>query len=227
MTTVDQNISLKSKNFCASKGSIKNDSISFLIARILQIILPKTWFCWISRGTIQLQAFLRPHKWPYWTKISDKIYLGAMPLKNKNHIDKIINLGMKAILSINEDYELQDQLCAKPVKPKDWQERNVRVLNISSPDLKPIEISKLAQAINYVVQEVNLGNSVYVHCTSGRGRSASVVVGSLIQTTNCSLEEAIRHVQKCRPQVMLSEKQKEAIGICCHNLSTRISYSYA
>lgn len=116
-------------------------------------------------------------------------------------------------MSINEDYELEDQLCARPAKPKDWQKRKVKVLKISSPDLKPIEISKLAQAINYVMQEVNLGNSVYVHCTGGRGRSASVVVGSLMQTTNCSLEEAIRHVQKCRSQVMLSQKQKEAISI--------------
>lgn len=193
---------------------IVNESFSFLIGRILQAILPKTWFCWISRGTIQIQSFLRPHKWSYWSKISDNLYLGAMPLKNKNHINKIAQIGVKAILSINEDYEFGDQLFAKPVREMDWQKRNIKVLRISSPDLEPIQIAKLAQAIDYVVQQIKLGNSIYVHCSGGRGRSASVVVGSLIRIDNRSLEDAIRHVEKCRPQVRLSQKQIEAVRTC-------------
>lgn len=190
---------------------LEDDSISFRIARILQAILPKTWFCWISRGTIQCQSLLKPNKWSYWTKVADKIYLGAMPLKNKDHVDKIIKLGVTTILSINEEYEFNDQLFAKPVKAIDWQEKKINILKIESPDLEPIELLKLAKAINYVVQEVNLGKTVYVHCTGGRGRSASVVVGSLIRMQNYSIEAAINHVQKCRPQVIISQKQKESI----------------
>ncbi len=135
------------------------------------------------------------------------------------HIDQIAKLGIKAILSINEEYEFEDQLFAETVKQADWKIRNIHDLYIASPDLEPIEISELAKAIDFVVQQVNLGNSVYVHCMAGRGRSASVVVGSLIRLQNCSLEGAIRHVQQCRPQVIISQKQKESIFSCCHILA--------
>lgn len=186
-------------------------SIGHLMGQTLRAIVPRAWFCWISRGIIQLQSVLRPYKWSYWTKISDEMYLGAMPLKNWDHVNKINELGIKAILSINEDYEFQDQLFANPVKANDWKERDIKWLKISSPDLEPIKVSKLSKAVNYVVQQTNLGNPVYIHCTAGRGRSASVAICSLMQIKGYSLEKSIKRIQQCRPQVILSQKQMKAI----------------
>lgn len=188
-----------------------NKCISYLIAKILQAILPKTWFCWISRGTVQLQSILRPIKWSYWTKLSDNVYLGAMPLKNWNHIDKITKCGIKAILSINEDHEFQTQLFADPVKPVDWKGKNINFLNITSPDLEPIKVSKLAKAVDYVTNQVNLGNPIYIHCTGGRGRSVSVAICSLTRIKACTLEESIKYVKQHRPQFMLNQKQINSI----------------
>lgn len=185
--------------------------LSQIIARILKAILPKAWFCWVSRATIQIQCKLDPKKWAYWNKLSDQIYLGAMPLKNWDHINKITALGVKAVLSINEDYEFQTQLFADPVKEIDWKNRNIAFLRISSPDLEPIELSKLAVAVHYVAKHVNLGNSVYIHCTGGRARSVSVAICALIKTKAWTLEVAFKHVKQCRPQLMLNQKQIENI----------------
>lgn len=184
--------------------------LGYYIGRVLQTILPKTWFCWISRGTIQLQSYLRPVKWSYWTKISEDIYLGAMPLKNRNHIETITRLGVKAILSVNEDYEFNNQLFAEPVKSTDWEAKGVTFNRISSPDLEPVQVDLLNQAVQYAHEQKEKG-PVYFHCTGGRGRSASVVIATLMVFENITLQESIKRVQALRPQVMLSAAQVNSL----------------
>ncbi|MBA3722490.1 MAG: dual specificity protein phosphatase family protein [Parachlamydiaceae bacterium] len=208
----------------SKKVTENNRSIGHLIGRVLHTLLPRGWFCWISRGIIQIQAIIKPHKWSYWTKLSDEIYLGAMPLKNWKHIEKITNLGIKAILSINEDYEFKKQLFADPVKPEDWKKRNINFLTIASPDLEPIELSKIAIAVNYVVEQVKLGNKIYVHCTGGRARSVSIAICSLVMLKRYTLEESINFVKQCRPQVMLSQNQLESM-LSWYNKNQSISNS--
>ncbi len=182
-----------------------------MIARILKAVLSKESFCWVSRGTIQLQSMLQPIKWSYWSKLDEKLYLGAMPLKNWGHLDEITQLGVKAILSINCEYEFQPQLGADPVRGDDWMGRNINFMNISSPDLEPIEVLEIARAVDFVAQQIRSGNPVYVHCTGGRGRSVSVAICSLAKVKNCTLSAAIQHVKSCRPQAMLNQSQMDNI----------------
>lgn len=184
------------------------------IAAFLRIVLPKSLFCWVSRASIQCQAVLRPRKWAYWTKLSDQIYLGAIPLKNWNHVEKISALGVNAILSIIEEHELKNQPFAKPVKTDDWEKRKMQVLKISSPDLEPVELKKMAQAVQFVLEQVQSGNQVYIHCTAGRGRSASVAVCTLAKLLGISPEQSIQLIKSKRPQLSLNKKQVEAIHQC-------------
>lgn len=196
----------------SSDTSLTSDgSLGYLIAKVLHAVLPKTWFCWVSRGTIQLQSILRPEKWSYWSNLSNDIFLGGQPLKNWNHIDEISNLGIKAVLSINKSYELQAQIFADPVQPEDWEENEINFLRISSPDLKSVKVLKLDMAVNFVENQVKLGNPVLIHCTGGRGRSVSVAVCSLSRIRGFTLEESIKYVKQCRPQAMINQKQMRSI----------------
>lgn len=185
----------------------------YIIVRILQIILPRTWFCWLTRSVSQVQSILRPRKWAYWSKLTDNIYLGAMPLKNRKHIDKIVKLDVKAILSINEDYEFKKQLFANPVKPIDWKKRHISFLRIPSPDLKPVKVAHLAQAVDYVEKKVRSGKKVFIHCTAGRGRSVSAAICALVRTEGFTLKRSIQHVTQCRRQCFLTPKQMESVKI--------------
>lgn len=193
----------------ASFTSIASDrSISYLIARVLRVILPRTWFCWVSRATVLLQSILRPKAWSYWTKLSDHIYLGAMPLKNWRHIKALTGLKIKAVLSINEAYELRPQLFAHPVTSADWEERKITFLNIPSPDLEPIEVSKLAAAVQFVADQVRLGHTpVYIHCTAGRARSVAAAICSVIQIYSLTLEESVKYIKQLRSHCMLNQRQ--------------------
>lgn len=194
--------------------SASDRKIGRRIALFLRSVLPRALFCWVSRSIMQCQSILNPRKWAYWTQISDQLYLGAIPLRNWNHIEKISALGVTAILSINEEHEFNDQLFAKPVKSEDWKKRHMQVLKISSPDLEPMPAEKMATAVHYVMQQVKLGNQVYMHCTAGRGRSASVAICTVAKMQGISLEQSMQQIKAKRPQLSLSQKQLEAVQQC-------------
>ena len=203
-----------------------NDSLIYRITKLLHTLLPKSFFCWISRCSIQIPSIFLPLSRPYWTKISDEIYLGAIPLKNWDQHQKIYELGVKSVLSINEDYEFQPLPFSSPVQTSDWQEKNICHLKISSPDLKPISLHLLAKAVDFVAEQSLLG-PVYIHCTGGRGRSVSVAIAAFSKLKNLSIEKSTEHVKQCRPQTIISQLQLQAITSWHHKSISNKTFKYA
>lgn len=85
------------------------------------------------------------------------------------------------------------------------QERNaafgfgMSFLNLPVIDFDRIELlSKLPVCVAAVEQSVAAGNILYVHCTAGVNRSATVVVAYLHQCLKWPLERALGHVLSCR-----------------------------
>lgn len=181
------------------------------ISRLLQAALPRKVFCWISRLSIQIQCVLWPQKWSYWTPLSDKIIVGAIPLKNWNHHEALLKLGVGAVLSINKKYEFSNLPFSEPVTSKEWKDRKITFLRISNEDLSPVNPQKIAKAVDFIVNQLITGKKVYVHCTGGRGRSISAVIAALIKTQSISLDEAYDQVTQLRPQVILSTEQLKTI----------------
>ncbi|MFT5318441.1 MAG: hypothetical protein ACI8RA_001705, partial [Chlamydiales bacterium] len=77
--------------------------------------------------------------WPWWNQIDDNIILGGIPLKNKGHVSTMISeLGVQAVLSLNESFELRTNgLFSEPVSPEDWIGEGVEHLHIETPDFCP------------------------------------------------------------------------------------------
>lgn len=185
--------------------------LGYRIARILQAVIPKELFCWISRGTVMLQSLISPYRWPYWTRLTEYLYVGGMPLKNWNHLNTINQLGITAILAINEDFEFNKQLGADPILPHEWADRGISFLNLSSPDLERVPTAILAQAADFVFRQHLEGKRILIHCTGGRGRSVSAAIASLVRINGISLEEAYRNVTQARSQAMLSPQQIQSL----------------
>jgi protein-tyrosine phosphatase len=185
--------------------------LGYRIARVLQSVIPKELFCWISRGTVMLQAIISPLRWPYWTRLTEGLYVGGMPLKNWDHLHTINQLGITAILSINEDFEFNTQLGAEPYLPHEWEGHNISFLKLSSPDLEPVPTALLAQAVDFVFRQHSEGKKVLIHCTGGRGRSVSAAIASLVRINGFSLEESYRNVTHARFQAMLSQQQIQSL----------------
>ncbi|MBA3957426.1 MAG: dual specificity protein phosphatase family protein [Parachlamydiaceae bacterium] len=191
---------------------IQYNRLGLLVARILRAIMSKGCFCWLSRFIIQVQSIIRPKHWVYWHVVTPQVFLGAIPLHNWNHSSLITGEGASAILSINEPHEFESQCCARPMVEEDWKLRSVHFLNISSPDLEPVPVAKLAEAVNYVAIQIEKEfRNVYIHCTGGRGRSVSVAACVLMKQEKMSCEQAVSCIQKLRPQAMISPQQVATI----------------
>ena len=58
------------------------------------------------------------------------------------------------------------------------------------------------QAVHFISDSIERGETVYVHCKAGRGRSATVVLCWLMQAKGLTPDEAQAYVQAKRPQVV-------------------------
>ena len=61
-------------------------------------------------------------------------------------------------------------------------------------------------------QMIDLGNTIYVHCKNGHGRSPTLVAAYLIRFEGKTVDEAIRFIKEKRPEVHLEEVQIEALN---------------
>lgn len=148
----------------------------------------------------------------WWNKIAPfNIYLGALPLENKGHLKSILDLGVTHVLSMVEDFEVEDGWFNTPVTQQTWKEHGIDVKHIQAVDFLPLNADQLEEGIEYLANALEQGKTVYVHCKAGRGRSASVVIGFLMQYQNLSFTEAFALVKEQRPQIHLNNQQRQAI----------------
>jgi len=70
---------------------------------------------------------------------------------------------------------------------------------------------KLKRGVDFILNEMPSTSSVYVHCKAGRTRSATLVGCYLMASTGMTPEEAVQHMKKRRPHVLLHNKQWEAL----------------
>ncbi|KAF7265546.1 protein tyrosine phosphatase, mitochondrial 1 [Rhynchophorus ferrugineus] len=157
---------------------------------------------------------LTPRQW--YNRIDDTVILGALPFP---HIAKelIEKENVKAVVSMNEDYEL---FFAN--NSKSWKELGVSFLQLATTDIfaTPCQ-SKLVEGVQFINQFVDKSNivdglsqsSVYIHCKAGRTRSATLVGCYLINRYKWTAEQAVAHMKEKRPHILMHKKQWEALRI--------------
>ena len=148
----------------------------------------------------------------WWDKIEPyNIYLGSLPLKNKGHLEKIIDLGVTQIFSLIEDFELKDGWFNVPVKAEDWEKNGIGVERVSATDFDPLTKTQIERSIDHLQKMLEEGHIVYVHCKAGRGRSATALIAYLMAKEGFSFDDALALVKKQRPQINLNAGQRQAI----------------
>jgi hypothetical protein len=100
----------------------------------------------------------------------NKLYLGVMPRQSFGEQFSRLssNEGQFTVVSLLEDFE---HAITMPFG---------EVIRVPSPDFEPVEIKNIQQAVEAISQSLDKEN-VYVHCKSGKGRSAVAVLGYVMK----------------------------------------------
>lgn len=157
---------------------------------------------------------LRYHLYKYrkdnwWHAMDDHVLLGGLPLHEYND-QKILmeNYQVKAVLSFNEDFELEPSLAGTPVTPNEWKENQVVFFQIPTRDGCTPSLKELETASHFIQ---SAHGRVYVHCKAGVGRSAMAVMAYCIDQKGFTARQCKQWIQSQRPQLNLSPMQWETI----------------
>ncbi|MBS0648886.1 MAG: dual specificity protein phosphatase family protein [Verrucomicrobia bacterium] len=149
----------------------------------------------------------------WWTRITDKVILGALPLKSQK--DKIKALGVTHVITTLEEFEGKKGL-VHPLTSQEWKGASITHKHIVAEDFVGMPAKKIHEAVEYIHGEIQShpNTQFYVHCKAGRGRSATVVVAYLWKygSQNFTTKEAAYNfVKNLRPQINLNENQMAAL----------------
>lgn len=138
----------------------------------------------------------------WWNRIEPyAFYLGALPLKNKGHLERLISLNITGVVSITKKFELEEGWTHTPVSPQDWSDHRIVTDRIDAEDGVPLSVSQLAKAVSAFTKMMSLlrnNERVYLHCKSGVGRSATVAVAYIMQKDRLPFDRAYAIVSRQR-----------------------------
>lgn len=136
------------------------------------------------------------------------------------------NENVKAVVSMNEDYEI-NYLSNNTAQ---WAKLGVKFLQLPTIDIfQAPSQSKLYNGVEFInsflpsdkkikniassheLNDTNESGSVYVHCKAGRTRSATLVGCYLMKKNGWTPEQAVDHMRSCRSHVLLHSPQWKAL----------------
>lgn len=165
----------------------------------------------------------------WYDRIDENMILGALPFRSFAP-EMIQQENIKAVVSMNEDYELwvfsnnrakwaklgvdfcqlaTTDIFEAPCQDKLWT--GVRFINQFLPQDK--RVAAAGEEDQQLLNREDRVGTVYVHCKAGRTRSATLVGCYLMMRNGWSPERAVQHMRECRPHVLLGSKQWEALRI--------------
>lgn len=172
--------------------------------------LPARVFAVLARYTLQIPHAFSPAGHAYWSQITEQLWVGGMPLANYKHARCLQDIGIQALVSMNQN----DEFCAGPwtlpVHFEDWEHSDVNYYRFPSQDMHAPDGSSVHEAVEAIRHEIGLGHRVYLHCNVGRGRSVTVAA-CFLRTLGYEADEAIQLLYRQRPQASLTEAQIQCV----------------
>lgn len=95
------------------------------------------------------------------------------------------------MVSINEDFELQ---WFTP-NAMEWQKLGVYQYRFSVVDRASPSLDVIHEALQVIQYHAQRKESVYIHCKSGRGRSATIVASHIIKVITFTVYKYIQHLK--------------------------------
>ena len=139
----------------------------------------------------------------WYTRIDEHLVLGALPME-RNYKKIIESENIKAVLTMNEDHELEYSIPAM-----EWKRLGVDFKQTPVTDYIGVAtLEQIKDSIAFIKHHQDQDHTVYVHCKAGRYRSALMTACYLIHKNKFTPEEARDHLKKLRSHVILDKKRQ-------------------
>jgi atypical dual specificity phosphatase len=126
----------------------------------------------------------------WWDTVEDHVLLGALPLPWL--VDKMAAAGVRAVVNTCIEY-------GGPTRG--YARHGISQLRIPTLDFTPPGLEEIEQAVEFVETHRSRGETVYIHCKAGRGRSATIALCWLVAHRGMTPETAQAHLESIRPHV--------------------------
>ncbi|MFW6170962.1 MAG: dual specificity protein phosphatase family protein [Planctomycetota bacterium] len=148
---------------------------------------------------------MRQHRWGNtmdFDKVFENLFVGSHP-ESSDDIDGLKELGITAVLNLQTNDDFRYLGIDWPAQRARYFARHLEVRRVPIEDFDDDALrEKLPGAVLELDGLLEDDHVVYVHCSAGINRSASVVIGYLHWVRDWSLEEAELYVRKrhdCMP----------------------------
>ncbi|KAL3829945.1 hypothetical protein ACJIZ3_018747 [Penstemon smallii] len=139
----------------------------------------------------------------WWDKIDQFLLLGAVPFPKD--VPRLKQLGVGGVITLNEPYETL-------VPTSLYYAHGIDHLVIPTRDyLFAPSFVDINLAVDFIHRNACNGQTTYVHCKAGRGRSTTVVLCYLVEYKHMSPAAAFEYVRSRRPRVLLAPSQWKAV----------------
>ena len=145
-----------------------------------------------------LGRILKIRNW--WDFIDEKVIVGAFPFPFD--VDRMAADGVRAVVNTCDEY-------GGPVSQ--YQKHSIQQLRIPTIDFTPPCFDDVKKGVAFVSENVEQGNTVYIHCKAGRGRSATVALCWLMADRDMDPWEAQKHLLAHRSHVHSTLPEREVV----------------
>ena len=133
-------------------------------------------------------------------QVSTQIVVGSSP----KDVDDVRELEeehrINSVLSLQTDDDLRVRNIDIALLEKHYQQREMLFKRFPIDDINPEDMAKkILSPIQYLVNQVEQGKTVYVHCNAGICRATSTVLGYLYLHQGMKLENGLEYIRSKRP----------------------------
>ncbi|MBA62700.1 MAG: phosphatase [Planctomycetaceae bacterium] len=145
-----------------------------------------------------LGRILKIRNW--WDFIDEHVIVGAFPFPFD--VDKMAAEGVRAVVNTCNEYD-------GPVAQ--YEKHSIEQLHIPTIDFTSPSLENVKQGVAFVSRHVELGNTVYIHCKAGRGRSATVAICWLMAAKSMNPSQAQKHLLDHRSHVHSTLPERDVV----------------
>ncbi|KPL96770.1 T-complex protein 1 subunit gamma [Sarcoptes scabiei] len=155
-------------------------------------------------------------KW--YHRIDQHVLLGALPMKGKFPTMLIQKENVRAVISMNRDFELD----FAGMNTQEWNKMGIEFLQLPTKDFGVPSLPNLQKGVQMIESVIDRYRSpdsivndqkpsIYIHCKAGRTRSSTLVACYLVKTYDMTPQEAVIFIREKRSHIDLKKSHIEMI----------------